>query len=144
MVGDRQRAGATLENVALVEEGMVVAQSQLLQHARPHHRPVQYEGRGGAAALDGTGIDKAPWRIGRPAMRRRRLDIGRREGCAEEIAGNAGEMRRTLKAFGRLLVVRPRRAVERRGAASVALDLEIRQIAKFEVDIDPDADRPRR
>jgi hypothetical protein len=123
------------EDMALVEEGMPVHQPQFLDEVGAHRLAVESEAGHGLVALS-LRPEMRPARVRRPAVARRIVGRGVAEGRAEEIAGQAAEMRRGVL---RHLLAEPRHLVQHRDLQPVALDDQLGNHSEQRLDTDLDA-----
>ena len=109
--------------MALVGEGLVVAERDLLDEPRSHHSPLQFEAhRARPAFVRDAG--HRPFRVRRPAVGRRCLDVACRERGAEKVAREKFEIVRNVGCGRNRRVVHPRRGVQRANDAARGFDLE--------------------
>ena len=122
MVGNGNSFPASAsEDVALVEKGVVVDEPEFLDEGGAQHLPIKQEAGDGRSVLAGR-FDVRPVAVCRPAVPRRCVGGCVAEGRTEEVAGKSAEMRRCV--LGHRLA-EPRRLVQHRHGATVALDAKL-------------------
>ena len=141
MIGDGKRTLAADEDVALIEEGVTVADGELLDQPRAQHALFQLV-TGGLAAL-GMRFDakKRPARIAGPAMRRRRLDIAEAKRRAEEITGQEAEIGVEALVLIDRLVLDPGGGMQRLDRAAILLSRKDTNVSAAQVERRLDAPR---
>src|SRR5688572_25400968 len=133
MAGGGNLAGAALENMPRVDEGVAVAKRDLLDQARAVGTLLKRKARHGTALRMFRRVLVLPARIGRPAVGRHARIVSAAERRAEEVAGKEAKIGWNRLVVCNRGVIDPGRRVERRQAPSVALDLEGPDVADRQV-----------